>query len=102
MGLHSLIELALKLWLDMRCQRGWYELDPVIQPGKVFSSDSMNDFKNSADPDEMEDGQYGYVTAIVAKGIVRKPYKGSMEIVTRITKARVNLAIEEKRSTAFV
>lgn len=102
MSLRRLIESVLELWLDLRCQRGYYDFDGVVQTNEIFCTNSMHDFKNVVDPDDLHDDKYAYVTAIVAKGIVKREHEDSLGIITRISPARVYLAIGSMGSSSLI
>lgn len=93
--LYGLVKIVLQLWQDLKCQRGYYELDTVVKPNDVFAPESMDDFKNfmETSPD-LDTRDTVTATVLVARGFVRKPFKGSEEVMTGISKTRVVLEIE--------
>lgn len=84
--LQEISNTATLLAAEMRCQRGYYELERDIRPGDVFDEWRMEDIGGVADD---EDGGPFYVTCILSRGWVRRAYRGSKEEQNRICKARV-------------
>lgn len=93
--LHFIMKCIIQLWTDLRCQPEHYSLDNSIRPDDQFDSETMEDFKQFIDKPHRQ-GQVFVVTAVVAKGIVKKAYKRAEEITTRVSKAQVMLGFEEE------
>lgn len=74
---------------EMRCQRGYYEIEGEIRPGDLFDEKRMEDIGGIADDEDC--GPF-YVTCILSRGWVRRPHRGSKEEQNRICKARVLVA----------
>lgn len=80
----------------MRSQRSFYGMDMTVKPGDRFDPERMEDFKSTLVTTELRDGEFGYVVAIVARGIVRKAHQGQENISGIISKARVLIAIAKE------
>jgi len=83
----TLSELLLKartLSAEMKCQRGLYEVDNNIQVGDPYDEATMEEI-GFADLDEAREA---VVTAIIMKGIIKRPSPISKEVV-QLGKARV-------------
>lgn len=86
-----LVSSVLELWRDLRCQRSCYELDNIATPRARFFPETMEDFKMFRETLSIEDDACLYVAAVVVPGLVKKPFAGSGDVTTVITKALVCL-----------
>ncbi|KAF8544621.1 hypothetical protein BDD12DRAFT_481318 [Trichophaea hybrida] len=92
--LHSASELAVEL----RCQRGVYEVDHDIRIGDVYDDSKMTDVTfSTADFDDEEEitQKQAFVSCIIAKGVVRRSFPGSTEVEKQLSKARVLVRVHE-------
>ncbi|KAA8907974.1 hypothetical protein FN846DRAFT_686322 [Sphaerosporella brunnea] len=78
----SLID-ARFLAADLKCQRGYYEIDSAIRAGDPYDEQRMADVTCT-----VEAGESGTVSAILSKGWVKRPFRGA-KVEAVICKARV-------------
>jgi hypothetical protein len=89
-AIQQALRSALILAVDMKCQRGVYQIDNRVQLGDLYDESTMSDVKFS----EEEDGEdkQTRVIAILSRGWVKIPCDGSDEILAQICKTRVVVA----------
>lgn len=81
--LETHIKTALEITAKMRCQKAWYEVESIT-PETLFDATTMDE----ADPEsDVQDGDK--FAMVLASGLVRKQYKGAIEVYGRVQKARV-------------
>ena len=83
-ALREVIHPIFMTGAEMKCQRGLYEIEP-LEPGVLFDEDTMED----AEMLEFERGVQIVVKVVLSSGIVKRPYRGSPEIVGRARKPLV-------------
>lgn len=69
---------------ELRCQRGLYEVEQ-LQPGVEFDEDLMDDLDNKEFGSEVK----MVVKVVLSNGIVKRPCRGSEEVIGRVCKPRV-------------
>lgn len=83
--LEEILKTASNLGAQMKCQRGYCELDFDTMPGDTWDSTRMGDIRKSDDNDGAK------VDWVISRGIVKRPWKGSNEVDERICPSRVIL-----------
>ncbi|KAF8247381.1 hypothetical protein K440DRAFT_661488 [Wilcoxina mikolae CBS 423.85] len=94
----ELLRSASELAAELRCQRGVYEVDQDIRIGDVYDDSKMTDVTfSTADLDDEEENtqKQAFVSCIIAKGVVRRPFPGSAEVEKQLSKARVLVRVHE-------
>ncbi|CCX17469.1 Protein of unknown function [Pyronema omphalodes CBS 100304] len=83
-----------RLAAELRCQRSIYEVEQDIHVHQPYDDATMTDVQFSAglDDDEEVEKRQAVITAVIAKGIVKRPYPGSKEVYAVISKPRVKIA----------
>lgn len=87
---------ASNLAAELRCQRGVYEVDNNIRVGDTYDDSTMTDVTFSAadlDDEEENTQKQAFVSCIIAKGVVRRPFPGSTEVEKQLSKARVLVTV---------
>lgn len=92
-SLRVLIASIFRTAAQMNCQRGFYECESLTHKAD-FDEDKMEDAEKTAELD----GKSVYeVRALLSDGIVKRAYRGSPEIIGRISKMRVVLALKDDK-----
>jgi hypothetical protein len=68
---------------ELRCQRGFYEVDENVQLEDTFDEARMEDVSCAMEPEELKGA---FVRAVISRGIVKTVGK---QVVARVSKARV-------------
>jgi hypothetical protein len=84
------IRTARFLAAQLRCQRSVYEVENYYVHSP-YDETTMTNVDFDFDDEEMEKKQ-AVITAVIARGIVKRPYPGSNEIHAVISKPRVKIA----------
>ncbi|KAI5812786.1 hypothetical protein BZA77DRAFT_323317 [Pyronema omphalodes] len=85
----DIIRTATLLAAQLRCQRSVYEIDYYLD--SPYDETTMTSVDFDLDDEETEKRQ-AVITAVIARGIVKRPYAGSREIHAVISKPRVKIA----------
>ncbi|CCX17461.1 Protein of unknown function [Pyronema omphalodes CBS 100304] len=77
---------------ELKCQRAVYEVDENVALGSKYDDVAMDDLTDSIVDD---DPRTFVVTAIVSRGLVRRRYSGSKDVMAYIFKTRVSVECVE-------
>lgn len=86
----NIIRNATLLAAQLRCQRSAYEIIGYYLDSP-YDETTMTSVDFDLDDEETEKRQ-AVITAVIARGIVKRPYAGSREIHAVISKPRVKIA----------
>ncbi|TGZ78410.1 hypothetical protein EX30DRAFT_160736 [Ascodesmis nigricans] len=79
-----ILEVTLKLAMDMKCCIPFYEVDKTVEVSDQFDDDKMEAVED-------ENPASKVVVGIVSRGIVERRFKGDIDIVAWVRKNRVLL-----------
>ncbi|KAI5783430.1 hypothetical protein FPQ18DRAFT_310526 [Pyronema domesticum] len=77
---------------ELKCQRAVYEVDENVALGSKYDDVAMDDLTDSIVDD---DPRTFVVTASVSRGLVRRRYSGSKDVMAYIFKTRVSVECVE-------
>lgn len=98
-ALREIVRAVYVTAAELKCQRGFYEIEHVVV-GTEFNPDVMD---NSDKGSELDDkGTAQYVRVALTQGIIKRPYLGSPEETGRIWKPEVFIGEAELKSEEAV
>ncbi|KAF8541132.1 hypothetical protein BDD12DRAFT_830360 [Trichophaea hybrida] len=93
--LKEILHSARTLAAELKCQRAVYEVDHNIRVGDPYDDSTMVDvsYSTEIDDDEEERKKQMVVTGVIAKGVVKRPFPGSVEVEAQLARAKVKVVV---------
>jgi hypothetical protein len=86
-ALKDILHSTVMIYVSLKCQRDVYEIEDDVKPGIDFDESRMDDIEFT----QLDSQERGVVTCVLAKGWVRRSYRGSKDVVGRVCNARVTI-----------